>query len=582
MVVTPAIEVEEAEHLFKNLSFHATATKVSSIQASQAQAQGGRYLFHVKDDPRRKSSLQSVAAAGLFKNCLLLKGYDVQDVTTFLSSGSTPVEETLNEFNRLMETAPLLFSRRDPIHAELTAAVASWPGKDGQTGSPDARLEFIYLRGMRFFGEELFTQRKVKHAAFSYIDLEESDKNLERLSQAISQAEPHVAYSLELRTARHIEKNTIQRLNEQKARIEYNLAYLQSISKPRPLLMRFNLKQLPALAAEIRSFPIHVILDGSIKYGFQATEAEPAGFHYLLVDPSLTARLELDPYPLWKDLDAPHTRFQLDPFWAGHYFDSGGIEESMVFVPESATIYPPLHSWDAASMGKYLRDTVAHWFRSNYEETAIPDRPAYIFDGETEPKAPISISVLDLDRLEPLHTRLGWINDNLVIERAIEKEAVIRDMARDITWSKMAETITERMESIRAEFDDAAVETAKHMSDTTSEMTGVLTNEINRVVRDSYRMAEKVKRTDQRLAEWDDVCADMEETLKEVRKQVQNTNQAKNDAQREFFRIEQEIRRELAMADEKRKELEEGLNEEIKKMQIANQKMKQRLKSIKL
>ncbi|MCP5049066.1 MAG: hypothetical protein GY940_17990 [bacterium] len=590
IVITRTIREEEAETLFKNLSFHATSTRVSSIDTDASNSKTtGRYLFHVKDDPKRKSSFQSVSAGGVFKDCRVLKGFEVEGLTTFLPPEPPPGEETLKHFCRLVETAPLLFTRREAAQTDLTAAIVQWPGREGNredsTSTADSRLEFLYLRGLRFFGEEQFTQRKVRDAAFEYIDLQESRQNLDRLAQTIREAEPYVGYRLELRTAHHIERNSIQRLNEQKARIEYNLAYLQSIAKPRPLLMRFNREQLPAMAAEIRSYPIHAIIEGSIKYGFQATESEPAGHHYLLIDPVQTARLELDPFPLWQDLDAPHSRFHLDPFWASHYFDSGGmgsLEEAMVFVPESSTIYPPLHSWDRGSMGQYLKETMNHWFQAREEEFLIPGRPLYVFDGEPEPKAPITISILDRDRMEPLHTRLGWLNDNLVINQAIEKEALMQEMARDITWSKMARTIKSRMEETRTEFDEAALDAVQHMADTTAEMTGILSTEINRVVRDSFRMAEKIKRSDKRLKEWDEVCTDMEKTLQEIRQQRQQTSTQKSEAKNEFWRIEQEIQRELAVADVKRKEMETKLDEEIRKMQVTNRVLKKRLRSLKL
>jgi hypothetical protein len=405
---------------------------------------------------------------------------------------------------------------------------------------------------------------------------------MERLAQAIQQSEPFIGYKLELKPTRHIDKSKIERLTEQKARLEYNLAYLQSISQPRPLLMRFTQEQLPALAAEIRSFPIHVILDGSIKYGFQATEQEPGGFHFLLIDPAETARLEVDPFPLWQDINSPHMRFRLDPFWASHYFDAEALNEAMVFVPEGCTIYPPLHSWEPRSMDRYLRETLGHWFQDRLKGITIPIRPIYLFDGEPVPASPITISVLDRGRMEPLNTRLGWLNDNLVIRRAIDKEESLRELAHDIAWQEMAGKIKADLEKDRSNFEETALTAARHVANTTYEMTGIFTTEINRIVRDTFRMAEKIKRTDQRLKEWDEVCADMEEMLKEVNRQRKNTVHKKNEALNEFMKLERDIKRELAVADNRRKEMVEQLEEEIKKMRLASTLLKKRLRSIKL
>jgi hypothetical protein len=576
----------KGEELFKHLSFHATAVRVSSVQltsnSGNSGIRGNRYLFHLVDDPGRKSSFGGAAASGVIDDCALLNGYESEGKITFLPAESTPGEEMLKNFCRLIEHAPQLFSSRENEETDLTAAVIHW-GEDQNNRSKDNDIiEFLYLGRLKFFGEELFTSRKVAHAKFEYLDLETSRENLDKLAEQVQAAEPFVGYRLELRTTQHIEKNTFERLNQQKARIDYHLAYLQSVSKPRPLLMRFTHHQLPALAAEIRSFPIHAILEGSIKYGFQATQKDPAGIHFLFIDPAETARLELDPYPLWRDLGAEHMRFRLDPYWASHYFDAWGIGEAMVFVREGCTIYPPLHSWEPRRMDEYLRETMSHWFHKELNDVSIPERPIYIFDGIPEPMEPISISLLDRDKMEPLHTRLGWLNDNLAIHHAIEKNELLAGMANDISWQQVADKIKNDMEVTKKEFEETSVVAAQYMANTTAEMTGILTSEINRVVRDTFRLADKIKRTDDRLQEWSTICRDMEEMLQEVRQQWKETTQQKSDTQNEFWKIQQDIEKELSVADSRRREMQERLEDEIKKMQITNRQLRRRLRGIKL
>lgn len=577
LVVTRHIDEDQAEVLFKNLNFHATSTRVTSVSSGESGRTRNRYLFHLKDDRNRKSSFQATAAGGLFKECIILKGFEAEDRVIFLPRESAPGEHVLKHFSRLIEGAPLLFSRGERPEGDghnLSAAMAQWTDPE--------EVEFWYLGSLRFFGQEQFTARKVETASFEYLNLEESKANLEKLGETIKQAKPYVGYRLELRTTTHLDKNDLQRLNEQKARIDYNIAYLQSISQARLVLMRFSQKQLPVLAAEIRSFPIHVILDGSIKYGFQGSEKQEGGFHFLLINPAEAARMDLDPFPLWQDLNVPHMRFRLDPFWANHYFDRRGPGEALVFVPDGCTIHPPLHAWDRASMDQYLKETVSHWFKDRVREIAIPERPIYIFDGKPELNGRITISVLDHDRMEPLHTRLGWLNDNLLIHRAMEKEGVINDIARDLSWLEIADKIRTKAESARKEFESTALEAAEHMAQTTAEMTSVLTGELNSVVRDSFRMVEKIKKLSHRLEEWDEVTHDMEMTLKEVNQQKQSVLHQKNEKVNEFWKIEQEIQRELAIADVRRKEMEEALEKEIKNMQAKNHQLKQRLKSFKL
>lgn len=577
LMVSRHIDEIQAEVLFKNLNFHATSTRVTAVTSEERGHTRSRYMFHIKDDRQRKSSFQASVAGGVFKDCNILKGFEAEEQVLFLPPETVPGEQTLKQFLRLLQQAPRLFSRRERIENDdynLAAAVVYWPETD--------EVEFWYLGGLRFFGEEQFTARRVDTASFQFFDLEASKTSLEKLGQSIKDAQPYVGYRLELRTTTHLDKNDLQRLNEQKARIDYNIAYLESISRPRFLLMRFTQQQLPVLAAEIRSFPIHVILDGSIKYGFQASESPSGGFHFILINPAEAARMELDPFPLWQDINVPHMRFRLDPFWANHYFDRRGPGEALVFVPDGCTIHPPLHAWDRTGMDQYLKETISHWFKSRAGEIVIPERPIYIFDGKPEMNGHITISVLDQDRMESLHTRLGWLNDNLLIHRYQEKESVINDIARDLSWLEMADKIRSKAESSRKEFESMAVEAAEHMAQTTAEMTSVLTGELNSVVRDSFRMVEKIKKLTHRLEEWDEVTNDMEMTLKEISQQKQSLLHQKNDKLNEFWKIEQEIQRELAVAEVRRKEMEEALEKEIKNMQVKNHQLKQRLKSFKL
>jgi len=480
LVVSKPTDLQEGQQLFKQLSFHATYTRVSSVTVQNGTGSpADRFLFHIKDDPKRKSSFQSASASGILDQCTVLKGFPVEGVTAFLPPEAQPDKEMLRAFNLLLDTAPRLFSEknknRSQEHETPELSVAVIPGKDV--------LECLYLDDLKFYGEERFTVRKARQVSFQYMDLDTSKESLDRLAETLHNAKPFVGYRLELKPTQHIDKNRIQRLTEQKARIDYQLAYLKSISRPRPLLMRFSQAQLPALAAEIRSFPIQVILEGSIKYGFQATKEQPGGFHYLFIDPSETARLEIDPYPLWCDLGASHMRFRLDPFWASHYFDTWGNGEAMVFVPEGSTIYPPFHAWEPRSMDKYLKDTLHSWFETQENDfsVTIPDQPVYIFDGEPVPDHPVSISILDRERLQPLHTRLGWLNDNLVIHQAIEKEEIMTNMAADLTWQHTAQHIKTHLNENMEEFRDAAFSAVKNMADATSEMTGVLNSEVNRV-----------------------------------------------------------------------------------------------------
>jgi hypothetical protein len=374
----------------------------------------------------------------------------------------------------------------------------------------------------------------------------------------------------------------LEHLLSQKARIEHNIAYLQSITAPQPVLMRFTQQQLPALAAQVRSFPMHVLHDGRLRYGFQAFKSEPAGYHFLLIDLRETTRTELDPLPFWQEtgMDIPHLRYRLDPFWAHHYFEAGG--DSMVFVPEGCTLFPPIHDWERGNMDQFLRETFEHWFKDRLQGQILPARPLYVFDGQPDSNSPIHVFVLDQDRMEPLHLRLGWLNDNLIINHTLEKEKLMQEMAREITWGDLAQKIKVETEKTRREFSETTLAATQYIAQTTGEMTRVLTKEIDRTVKETFRMTQKIKRITQRLEEWDNILEDMETLLNEARELRQETTHQKGAGKNEFWRMEQEIIRELDASAKRRKELEEKVAEEIKKLQAATYSLKQRLKSVKL
>jgi hypothetical protein len=590
LVVTRTLDEKKAEFLFRNLSLHATSTRVSSID--DLTGTGSRYLFHLKDDPQRKSSFSSLAAGGLLEEyrCRVLQGFEIEEQVIFLPGEIQPGERKLQTFCRLVEAAPLLFGSKEKKKSNLVAAVVQWPG----AGVEDARetpqpepgqeneLEFFYLGELRFFQQEVFTRRKVSRARFAYIHLSESQQALTGLAEAINQAAPGIGYSLELRSGKDLEKNRLERLLDQKARLDHNIAYLQGITRPQPVLMRFSQQQLPALAAQIRSFPLHVLNDGRIRYGFQAFAHEPRGYHFILVDLRETARSEMDPLLLWQELETrvPHLRFCLDPVWARHYLEAGG--DSLVFVPQGCTLFPPIHDWERGNMDQFLRKTLGHWFQDRLQGQTIPARPIYIFDGEPGAKEPIYVSILDRERLEPLHLRLSWLNDNLVLNRALERESLIKEMVKDLTWGELAQRIKVETEMTRREFSETALAATRDMAQTTNEMTRVLTIEIDRIVKETFRMTQKIRKMNERLLEWDQVLEDMEEVLQEVRRQRADTSQQKVTAKNEFWRLEQDVQREIVTSQKRRQELEEKVAQEIIKMQSATQRLKQRLKTIKL
>jgi len=567
LLVGRGIGKEAASGIFDTLSVHATYTRVSGAETHL----GARYLFYVKDDRQRRSSFLSLAAGEVFTGCTLLQAFRVGEFTLFLPLDVLPGAAELDHFSRFILATPRLWGLgEEKIEKGLLAAVARFTGG----------IEFLYLVGMRFYDQSVFTRPRPEAGAvrFELLDMKTGEKGLHSLKADLQAVKPPVGYRLELRSTRHLEQEKVERLYEEKARVEYQIAYRESIERPRPLLLRFTQKQLPALADVIRSFPMRVIHEGGLKYGFQATAYQPAGFHFIFVDPWEAAQTSLDPLPLHEGLDPWPMRFHLDPFWARYYFEQGGT--ALVFVPDGTALFPPMHDWDRRSMDTYLRETMQHWFEGEPGVSDIPEEPIYIFDGVPKPRAEIQVSVLDRGALEPLHTRLGWLNDNLTVAHAVGIDNLVTNLAKDITWQAIyRETIAES-ERIRDEFEVAAAASGERVAEVIYQLISSLTEEVNRVVERMFEMSGEVKELDGKLKEWEDACEEIRAILGEVERGEGMAKQQTVKVRNEFYNLVRQVEYDLAASQRSRDEVERKMADEIKKLKESYKKLKKKLFSI--
>ncbi|MCK4761301.1 MAG: hypothetical protein KAW12_03815 [Candidatus Aminicenantes bacterium] len=581
LIVTPEIETDRAELLFKNLQFHATYTYVGGTGASSGSP-AYRYLFYVKDDLGRRSTFSSIEAAGILEQCRVLKGFRVDERSVFLPKERRPGAGSLQAFCFFLESAPLLFGGLREENGGLLAALAEWPLPQKTTaGTAALKLDFMYLKGLRFYRMDRFTRRKVSHAVVQYMSLTESRAGLEQLAEKISRAKPYVGYRLELRSTRHFEKNSAEKLRRQKEQIETSLAYLESIAKPRPVLMRFTQAQLPALAAEIRSYHMSVISEGRIKYGFQAEAAEPAGYHFLLVESQEVSRETLDPLPLWEDIKAPHMRFRLDPLWARFYFEPSG--SSLVFVPEGTVLYPTMHHWEQAGMDQYLRETMSWWFSGRLDGGKIPQRPIYIFDGPPHPDAKITISILDREKLEPLHLRLGWLNDNLIaMHESGGVEPFIRDIASAAGRKNLTRQISAETANVEAEFSRAALEAGKRIAHITGQTTSALSRAVEEVVESTFRTVTDLRKLSEDISKWEKDLTDIKLMAEKLKSREKDTAVSFGKKRKEFAGMVENMDKELEKNSRRRSEIEEKVAEQVRSLETSYLRIQKALGSLRL
>ncbi len=571
LVVAPQMTKEQVTALFTRLSLHATHTRAAGVKAGK----GSRYFFYVKDDHQRRSSFLSLAAGEALGGSRLLQAFPVGEFIFFFPHDAAPGTVELDHFCRFLQAGPYLLGK-EKLEKGLVAAVCRWP----RTQTRDNTIvEFLYLGGLTFYGQSTFTRPAPDALQFRYVDLSQTPVSLETLKTDLQAVAPQTGYRLELRSTRYLESTKVDRLYEEKARVEYQLAYLESVSQPRPVLYRFTQRQLPALADVLRNFSMKVLHNGSLKYGFQATPHEPAGCHYILVEPGDAAMSGLDPLPLWEDLDTPPMRFRLDPSWARYYHDQSGA--CLVFVPEGCSLFPAMHDWDRRSMDRYLRETLQQWFEGQSQTQSIPEYPIYIYDGSPQPGSPIRISVLDLESFKPLHTRLGWLNDNLTVLNTVGIEEFITKMSMDITWQQLYRQLMKDADQIQKDFETAAVDSARKMAGILHEMTSSLTDEINRAVESTFQMISQVKKLDQQLKQWENVCAGMKRVLADVDKTKEQAIQETVKTNSEFYTMVTQIDHEINTTQKKREEIQNKIAAEMEQLKTSYKTIKKKLFSLK-
>lgn len=481
LVVARRLEHSQVKEIFEHLVFHATSVRVAAAERTVGRA----YFYHVRDDLARRSSLQSVLAGGLLEGTALLRGFRIEPFTIFLPTEAEPNQFALEGFARLFRYAPKIFGTTKLIRtAGPLAALLGQPAK-GQSRARRQRMELLYL-GRLTFHNQVDIAPPPALAEVQIHDLQDSFEALTRLQLDLRDSQPKVGYRLALQPLGVTGSYEVERrrLHERIAELEYKLAYLESMEQPRPTLLRFSARQLPALADVLRSFPIRVLQEGMLKYGFHSNKFQPGGWHYLLFEPRDAVMQNLDPLVFWRDLDERPMRFWLDPFWARYYHGRG--PNSLVFVPEGQGLFPAMHDWEAGTMDHYLRRSMGHWFGSKGSEEQLPEHPIYVFDKAPGQDNKILVSVLDTESFEPLHTQLDWLNDNLLLVEELGLARVMGEMADTLRSQELASEVRARAKRSLENFETTAREAADSVAMRLANLTLVFSEETERLARETF------------------------------------------------------------------------------------------------
>jgi hypothetical protein len=597
LVIASKVSTTRQAKLVEDIRFHATFMRLA------IDTKSSRLLIHVQDEKRRGSSFPSLVAGLGLADCQLLSAFEVDKQRIFLPQNSAPSLAGLRNFRRLYLTVPELFGLDERNQAaSLLLAIGDIISKDDESPESDLQLRIVIvtktgsqqeeensitplrpvypLDHLDFIDQSAITPPASDYAEIKIFNLKSTQQAIEKLAEEIKNAEPEVGYKLELRQGYQQDDAEAKRITlmEQMSELENQLAYLNSVYQPKPLLLRFTQSQLPALADAIRSFPASDVGKGYIRYAFQATDINPKGWHYLWFDPSATVMTE--PYPLWRwtNLDHFNMRFGLDHFWARYYLDVD--QDCLVFVPEGMTLFPALHSWDTENMSQYMREMMARWFHGQASVPELPKYPIYIFDEDQNTEGNINIQVLDRDAFKPLDKQIGWLTDNLVVHNKIDIENYIRQMAGDIGWMQLSQNVaTVRKKREAAFMKDAAISSDK-IAEEFNQLTTVLTEEIARIQQESEMSLDEIKKLHKQLSHLNTVCKKLKSTHTKIQTATKQGKKTAADTQVTLDDMLKDINNQILTAEKTWTDIEDNINSTIKKLNDTRDSLQQTLKNI--
>ena len=423
LFITSSVSADAVVATLRRLERFATPVRVATVR-SQADAAGNDvWLLHVLVDRGRHSGFSGLESLGLFESWQSLRAYGSEGCRLFLAADVSLPRDLLSPLWRLMsndDAASLLAlapqgPRDERFYVLCRTARASIASDNG-----DGTFQRIALPP-RAFVDSI----EVGFALDASVRVSTPSGGIEpaNLAQHLREQAPSRGYRLTLESTRAAEDTDagrhLDRLRSQQAYLSQRVAYAESLHRPRPRLLRFTAPQLAALAHTIYSFAPDSLFRARphVRYAFRATPQEPAGLHYLWVDPEAVRRTS-DPLPLYDN--SPPMRFWLDPTWGRHYHEQGGAA-GCVFVPEHTALAPPLHTWIPGDMDEHLRRVFAR--------PSSGGSDVYVLDREAGDTGALELTVFERDAFKPIDASVNWINDNIIVAERLDVAGLFRDTA---------------------------------------------------------------------------------------------------------------------------------------------------------
>lgn len=565
---------ERAATLVEDVRFHATHFRIGTATDT---ARRSVLALHIKDDAARGASFKALREAGALEDTVILRAAIVDGRYLFIPEDVRPGIRALQDFLRIVLSDGPSFGLPDRAgEADMILAVREEPGPEGQ---PPTAVVYA-LETVEFEDEAVVAPTALGYATLALNPLDADRERLEALTEAIQMADPQVGYRLELRGGHKVDTTEAERvrLMEQIADLEYRLAYLNAVSDPRPVLLRYDGSQIAALADAIRSFPESDLRNERVLYGFQATEDNPGGWHFLYFDPR--AAVMTEPYPVWRweREGAPNMRFWLDPYWARYYANAGN--QSYIFVPEGQALFPALHGWEPEDMDSYMRTMLRRWFRDDDAITRMPGRPVYVFDGEASPDAEIRVQVLDLAAMQPVGLVLGWLNDNLVIRNGLNIEKELKGAAADMAWSKIADDMKTEFVGRQTELRELARDVNLELASQVDGIKSIATKKVLRLEEESARTVAQMQELMKKMRGVRDQLIEVQKLADEIEAQDQQVIEDAAEWARERTRVINGLAASVQDAARLRKAVETNINGMVSRLRETRRKLLERIQGV--
>ena len=458
LFISSGVSPDAVVATLRRLERFATPARVARLQSEAGGDSTDTWLLHVLVDRSRHSGFSGLEALGLFESWHSLSGYESEGCRLFLTTGVSLPRDLLPPLWRLMSNDGA---------ASLLGLTPQGPRDErfyvlSRTDLDANRFERIALPE-RAFVDSI----EVGFALDASVRVATLSRNAEPLNLAthLREQAPSRGYRLTLESTRAIEETgrELDRLRSQQAYLAQRVAYAESLHRPRPRLLRFTARQLAALAHTIYSFDPDSLFRARphVRYAFRATPREPAGLHYLWIDPEAVRRTP-DPLPLYES--APPIRFWLDPTWGRHYHDEGGAA-GCVFVPEQTALAPPLHAWIPGDMDEHLRRVFAQP-PAGAAAAASGRGCVYVLDRESADASALELTVFERDAFRSIEASVNWLNDSITAADRVDVTALVRDTAAGARAELLEAGAADAAAAVRRDFQrDAARTRERFMKD---------------------------------------------------------------------------------------------------------------------